>query len=153
MFYLLSEQQQLLLPLEIDFALGLVLSYLTNFGYLGKGDKGLACLGSEDKNVCMHIPFAPFFGCFPWAFKLATWKEGGARGRQNGVTKAIKKAIISLHSEQVYPCFHVGKAAMSLRDEVIFRGPSSGVLNNEFWKTQGPAGLKCWVESKASVTG
>jgi len=40
-FCLLSEQQQLLLPLEIDFALGLVLrGYLMNFGYLGEGDKG-----------------------------------------------------------------------------------------------------------------
>lgn len=61
-FCLLSEQQQLLLPLEIDFALGLVLrGYLMNFGYLGKGDKGQASLGSEDKNVCVHIPFVPFF--------------------------------------------------------------------------------------------
>lgn len=61
-FCLLSEQQQLLLPLQIDFALGLVLrGYLMNFGYLGKGDKGQTSLGSEDKNVCVHIPFVPFF--------------------------------------------------------------------------------------------
>lgn len=60
-FCLLSEQQQLLFPLEIDFALGLVLrGYLMDFGYLGKGDKGQASLGSEDKNICVHIPFAVF---------------------------------------------------------------------------------------------
>lgn len=51
-FCLLPELQQLLLPLEIDFALGLVLrGYLMNLGYLGKRDKGQASLGSEDKNL------------------------------------------------------------------------------------------------------
>lgn len=60
-FCLLSEQQQFLFPLEIYFALGLVLrGYLMDFGYLGKGDKGQASLGSEDKNIRAHIPFAVF---------------------------------------------------------------------------------------------
>lgn len=128
MFYLLSEQQQLLLPLETDFALGLVLSYWTNFGYLGKGDKGQSSLGSEDKNVCVHIPFAPFLGVFlePSNHQL------GRRGELEADKIELKKTIISLHCEQVYPCFHIRKAAMLSRDEVIFGGPSSGVLNNEF---------------------
>lgn len=38
-FRLLSEQQQLLFPLEIDFALGLVLrGYLMDFGYYKCGE-------------------------------------------------------------------------------------------------------------------
>lgn len=45
----LPELQQLLLPLEIDFAFGLVLrGYLMSWGYLGKRDKGQASLGRED---------------------------------------------------------------------------------------------------------
>lgn len=49
MFCPLPELQQLLLPLEIDFAFGLVLrGYLMSWGYLGKRDKGQASLGRED---------------------------------------------------------------------------------------------------------
>lgn len=63
-FCLLSEQQQLLFPSEIDFALGFVLrGYLMNF--LDKVEKGQASLGNEDKNVCVHIPFVLFWFPFP----------------------------------------------------------------------------------------
>lgn len=76
-FCLLSEQQQLLLPLEIDFALGLGFrGYLMNFGYLGKRDKGQASLGSEDKNVCMHIPFALFLALFSLSLQNRNLKGG-----------------------------------------------------------------------------
>lgn len=79
MFCLLSEQQQLLLPLEIDFASGLVLrGYLMNFGYLGRGDKGQASLGSEDKNVCVHIPFAIFLALFSLILRNSNLKGGGS---------------------------------------------------------------------------
>lgn len=56
MFCPLPELQQLLLPLEIDFAFGLVLrGYLMSWGYLGKRDKGQASLGREDKKKSERI--------------------------------------------------------------------------------------------------
>lgn len=56
-FRLLPELQQLLLPLEIDFAFGLVLrGYLMSWGYLGKRDKGQASLGREDKKNQRELP-------------------------------------------------------------------------------------------------
>lgn len=57
MFCPLPELQQLLLPLEIDFAFGLVLrGYLMSWGYLGKRDKGQASLGREDKKNQRELP-------------------------------------------------------------------------------------------------
>lgn len=53
----LPELQRLLLPLEIDFAFGLVLrGYLMNWGYLGKRDKGQASLKREDKKNQRELP-------------------------------------------------------------------------------------------------
>lgn len=44
------------------FCLRLGLKRLSDeFWLFGKGDKGQTSLGSEDKNVCVHIPFVPFF--------------------------------------------------------------------------------------------
>lgn len=90
-FCLLSEQQQLLLPLEIDFALGLVLrGYLMNFGYLGKGTKDRPPLEVKIKmSACISLLY--LWLCFPWAFTKTTWKKERARGRQGGATKATKK--------------------------------------------------------------
>lgn len=60
-----------------------------DFGYLGKGDKGQASLGSEDKNICVHIPFAVFLVHFS-LFKTAVGKEENAGERQDGVTEVTK---------------------------------------------------------------
>lgn len=95
MFCLLSEQQQLLFPLEIDFALGLVLrGYLMDFGYLGKGDKGQASLGSADKNIGVHIPFAGFIWfIFPCSKQQLEKKRKMVEGRM-GLQKSQKTSSL-----------------------------------------------------------
>lgn len=81
-----------------------------DFGYLGKGDKGQASLGSEDKNICVHIPFAVFLvHFFPCSKQQFERKSPGER--QDGVTE-VTKTQFSLLPPVSIGYLRVGKEAM-----------------------------------------
>lgn len=143
-FCLLSEQQQLLLPLEIDFALGLVLrGYLMNFGYLGKGDKGQTSLGSEDKNVRVHIPFVPFFDS---VFLEPSQKQLERRRELEADKVGLQKPQKTPNNQFSLYTDSTLRTSLSMcawwkrsnvtRDEVIVGGPPRGAPNSEFQKAE-----------------